>query len=950
MPSGSFLVALRDKLQGEVRDDAGTIAAYSTDASNHRVVPLAVAFPRNEDDVTALAFICAESEVPITARGAGTNIAGNAIGRGVIVDFSRHMKRISSIDPGSQTAVVQPGVVLDDLRRSTAPFGLTFGPDPSTHSRCTIGGMIGTNACGSHSVAWGTTVDNVESLEIVLADGTSISLGGPSQSSSESHENALRELGSEYRNVIKLELGRFRRQVSGYGLHHLISDDRSAIAKSFVGSEGTCGLITKAQLRLVEVPNVRKLVIAGFVDILEAARAASQLATLGPLTVEGMDHQLVTLYDNSFGPRGRPQLPAGNAWLLLEVSGASHDELSDRAAELVGTSIDAGATATHIATLPEEQASFWHLRERAAGLVSRSRDGREFWPGWEDSAVPAQNLHLYVRDFEQLLAAHGRLGVLYGHFGEGCLHVRIDHDMFSESGRKAYRAFQVEAAELCRSYGGSLSGEHGDGRARSELLSRMYSPSVIAAFSKYKAILDPRTILNPGIIVRPSPLDADLRYSSRQAVTVRLSYKLDSDDGDLSKALRRCVGVGSCRQDHGGGMCPSFRATQDERHSTRGRARILSELLSGELSDVGWRSKDARDALDLCLSCKSCRSECPVSVDMATYKAEFLSNHYKRRLRPMSHYTMGWLPLWLRLARPWARFSNWLLRSDCMKSLVKRLAGLTEERNLPTLNTSNVRRWFRRRASHEGRPTIVLWVDTFTGGLEPDRLKSAIYVLEAAGYSVELSPRSLCCGLTWVTTGQLGAARRIMRRTVRRLDGLGGDDREIVVLEPSCASALKHDVPEIVGGQASRRVADRVRTLAEILEHCDLPVGDEDHGEVVTQFHCHQRATIGTSADRSLLSRLGYRVTSVDEGCCGGAGSFGFERGHFQISKTCAEQSFLPIVAPLPAEVPILADGYSCQTQIEQFGGRRPLHLAQLIHQLIANSQTDGMGRPGSGN
>jgi FAD/FMN-containing dehydrogenase/Fe-S oxidoreductase len=868
--------------------------------------------------------VCRELGVPLTARGGGTSIAGSAIGAGVVLDTSRHLDRVLDIDADARRAVVQPGVVLDDLQRAAVPMRLRFGPDPSTHDRCTIGGMIGTNACGSHSVAWGTTADNVVSVSVALASGDVAVLGPPSISAGLSavRDGALAP--------IRRELGRFPRQVSGYGLQYLLPERGPEPAKAFVGSEGTLGIVLEATLALVDEPEHRILVVAGFADLLAAAAAAPHLRTDGVLTIEALGSDLVDAYDSRPGPHRRPRLPDGHAWLLLECAGSSIAESSDRARSVTDLARSAGAMAIDTVGDATARRALWRIRERGAGLATRTVEGIETWPGWEDAAVPAERLAAYLADFHGLLSDHGRSGVLYGHFGEGCVHVRIDHDLRSQRGRAAYREFQRQAADLVARHGGVPSGEHGDGRARSALLSRVYSPALLDAFAAYKHVFDPGNLLNPGVLVDPPPVDADLRLARARPHRGGLAFTYREDAGDIGIATARCVGVAACRRERGGGMCPSFRATRDERHSTRGRARLLGEMLDGDLADDGWRSIDVRDALDLCLACKACVAECPVSVDMATYKAEFLHQHYRFRTRPRSHLSLGWLPFWLAAARRAPRLTNRVLARPALR----RLAGLDPDRTLPALPPRRVVGRGARSGS-VGQP-VLLWVDTFTRTFSPDVVQDAIAVLNAAGYDVRFSDSGLCCGLTWVTTGQLGTARRVMRRAVRRLATY--PDLPIVTLEPSCGSALRNDLPALVDTTEARRVAARVQTLAQALADRPLELGPMRRA-VVTQFHCHQRATVGTVADLGVLRRMDIEPMNVEEGCCGLAGNFGFEPGHAEVSRRCAEQSFMPVLSQAPTDALVLADGFSCRVQIAQMGGRTALHLAQLLRRQLAQQE-----------
>ncbi len=950
-----FATMLADRLRGEVSADAGTRSVYAADASNHRVVPACVAFPRDVDDVVAVLETCGREGVPVTSRGAGTNIAGNAIGPGVVLDFHRHLGRVLSIDPTEQVALVEPGVVLDRLQQRLSADGLRFGPDPSTHDRCTIGGMLGTNACGSHSVAWGTTSANTRGLEVVLADGTRAGVGDHRDGHGAVPElppaltRGLTELCDGSLAAIRTGLGRFGRQISGYGLHHLLPERGFDVARALVGSEGTCAVITAATLDLVRLPTYTRLLVIGCQDIVHAGALAAGLVLPGVLTVEGMDVAMIRAFEHSRGPGRTPPMPRGQAWLLVDIGGDA-DEVADTSAAVRRAAADGGAVDVHEAPDAPVARAIWQIREHGAGLSTRLPDGRECWPGWEDAAVPVDSLASYLTAFRALLADRGREGVLYGHFGEGCVHIRIDHDLLTPHGRQEYAAFQTAAADLVVRHAGSLTGEHGDGRARSALLSRMYGADLLGAFDAFARAFDPTRLLNPGIIVDAVPVDADLRLATAHRRPLPLAFSYAADDGDLNKALRRCVGVGACRSPSGG-MCPSYDATRDDRHSTRGRARLLSDLVEGRLSQDGWDHEAVAEALDLCLMCKACSSECPVSVDMATYKAEYLYQRYRGHRRPRAHYALGWLPVWLAAARRMPRLANRVLSGRRFHDWLSRWGGLDPTRPFPPLadrpaNRSGVRAWHESAAPH-----VVLWVDTFTASFDAAIVADAVAVLRAAGLGVELSGAGQCCGLTWISTGQLDRAKKMLARAVTSLDQGNGDDRPVVVLEPSCASALREESVALLATDAAARVAQRVMSLAEVLVDRDLPVsmaaGDTGGAasSAVAQFHCHQRATTGTAADHSVLQRIGIDVHSVDEGCCGLAGNFGFEAGHADVSRACADQSFRPYLVADPAGV-VLADGFSCRTQISQLGGadlgsRTPVHLASLLARRLELGPAD---------
>jgi FAD/FMN-containing dehydrogenase/Fe-S oxidoreductase len=915
--------ALGSAVRGEVEFGTTARALMTMDASNYRRVPLGVVAPRDADDVAAALAVCRAHAVPVVPRGGGTSVAGQATGTGVVLDLTRHLGKIVALDAASRTAVVQPGVVLDDLRAAAAPHGLTFGPDPSTHSRCTLGGMIGNNACGSHSVAWGTTADNIHALTVARYGGDTLRLdrgrwdGAPA---------GLRELVGSHLALLRTGFPELPRRISGYALDALLPERGPDLARAFCGSEGTLGVLTEATVRLVEAPASRALAVLGYADESAAAEAAPGLLPYRPLTVEGMAADLVRQ------PAG---LPRGGAWLFVETGGDTPAEARAHAERILRA---ADALDAAVVTDPAGQRALWRIREDAAGTATRMRDGSEAWPGWEDCAVPPARLGPYLRDFRALLTAHGLRGTPYGHFGDGCIHVRIDFDLLSGDGSARFRRFSEELAALVVAHGGSLSGEHGDGQARAELLPRMYGDELVALFGRFKDLWDPDGGMNPGILARPARLDENIRFDVLPKRPVDVTFGYPHDGGDFTAAVRRCVGVAKCRTAQPAGadvMCPSFRATGEEAHSTRGRARLLHEMLAGEVVTDGWRSEEVRDALDLCLSCKGCRSDCPVGVDMATYKAEFLHHHYRGRLRPAPHYVMGRLPQWLRLGAPVAPVLNALARIRPLAALAKRLAGITAERAIPVLPGETFTRWARKR---RGRGTLILssdqvvtvWPDTFTNHLSPEVGRAAVRVLEAAGRTVLYPERGVCCGLTYVSTGQLDKARTVMRRTLDRMGSSLGDP--LVVLEPSCAATLRTDLPELLPDDPrAAELARSVRTLAQYLEEY-APDWQPPrlNRRVAGQTHCHQHAVLGDAAERRLRERAGLEG-ELSGGCCGLAGNFGFERGHWDVSVACAEEQLLPAVRGAEPGTDILADGFSCRTQLAQLAGVRARHLAELL-------------------
>ena len=925
---------------GDVDDSGLARALYSSDASLYRVLPRAVVRPRDADEIVAALEVCRSLGVPLTARGAGTSIAGNAVGTGVVLDTSRYLNRVHTVDAEARTATIDPGVVQAALQTAARPHGLRFGPDPSTHNRCTVGGMIGNNACGSRALGYGRTSDNVVALDVVTGTGERLTVGPGTTPVTGALADLHRLVGAELA-TIRTEFGRFGRQVSGYSLEHLLPERGFDVARALVGSEGTLAVVLGATVRLVTDAPFRGLVVLGYPSMADAADATPGLLPHEPTAVEGLDQRIVQRL-RDVPAATVPDLPRGDGWLIVELTG---DTVAEVQAKARGVLADAGALDSLVVTDPAEAAAIWRIREDGAGLAARTSDGRPAHAGWEDAAVPVERLGDYLRGFEALLDNHGLQGVPYGHFGDGCVHVRIDFPFGAgdDGGRSAYRAFVEDAARLVAGYGGSLSGEHGDGRARSALLPHMYSPAAISLFEQVKAVFDPDDVLNPGVLVRPVPVEDDVRMAVAPRLRDGLALAYRHDGGDFSAAVHRCTGVGKCRADlqsSGGVMCPSWPATREEKDTTRGRARVLQEMLApgGPVKD--WRAPEVHEALDLCLSCKGCSSDCPTGVDMASYKTEVLHQSYRRRLRPRAHYTLGWLPRWADLAARAPRLVNGLLGSRLGGRLAKWGAGMDQRREVPAFAPQTFRRQWAAGLSgdlrrEDGAP-VALWVDSFTDHFAPEVAVATARVLAAAGYRVEVPGADTCCGLTWITTGQLDAARRILGDTVRALAPLAAAGVPVVGIEPSCTAVLRSEALELVGGAEAEQVAAATRTLAELLRDTPGWAPPSLAGvEVVAQPHCHHTSVLGWAADARLLQRAGATVTRLG-GCCGLAGNWGVERGHHDVSVAVAEQQLLPAVRDLSDDAVVLADGFSCRTQLDQLAGRRGRHLAELLAERLS--------------
>jgi FAD/FMN-containing dehydrogenase/Fe-S oxidoreductase len=944
---GSVVAALRRHGVEDVDDSALGRILYSSDASLYRVPPLVVVRPRHRDEVEAVLAACREHRVPVTARGAGTSIAGNAVGPGVVLDHSRHLGRVLSVDADARTAVVEPGAVHARLQAAAGRHGLRFGPDPSTHTRCTVGGMVGNNACGARALGYGRTSDNVLGLDVLTGSGQRLHLAVPGETGPGPRlappvpdvVRAARSVVSAHLGTVRTEFGRFGRQVSGYALEHLLPERGGDLTRTLVGSEGTLALVEEVTVRLVPEEGQRLLVLLGFPDIATAADAAPATLALRPTACEGLDRRLLDPLVRA-GRQRSSTFPAGDGLLLVELAGDDRAELRDRAERLLRA---VPTREARVVDDPREAAAVWAVREDTAGIAARMPDGAPAHAGWEDAAVPVGRLGGYLRAFEGLLREHGLHAIPYGHFGDGCVHVRIDFplDGGRSDGQHVYRRFVEDAAALVAAHGGSLSGEHGDGRARSGLLGAMYSPEALAVQAELKRLLDPEGLLNPGVLVAPDAPDAHLRASGRTPVTLRRAPALAGDAAALAGEAHRCTGVAKCVATASDGvMCPSYRATREEKDSTRGRARVLQELAQGG-SGLDWDSREVADALDLCLGCKACARDCPTGVDLARLRAEAL--HQRRRTgRPrVADLALGRLPHWADVAARAPRLTAAVTRGP-LRPVVARVAGIDPRRTLPAFAPATF--LGRRRddagaapegaASAAGAPAgpVVLWVDTFTDHFAPEVAEAAVRVLGAAGYRVRVVEEPLCCGLTDIATGALERARDALGPTVAALADAVSDGAPLVGLEPSCLTVLRDDALHLLPGDAgARRVAAAARPLARLL--LDTPgwsPPDLSGTGVVAQPHCHEHATTGWTAEEELLRRSGADLTVV-RGCCGLAGGWGLERGHHDVSVAIAELALLPAVRSLGADGVVCADGFSCRTQVADLAGRRSLHLAELL-------------------
>lgn len=941
---------LSQAVSGEVRFSDGSRALYANDASAYRQVPLGVVVPRSADDVIATVNLCREFEAPVFARGAGTGLAGQTVNEAVLIDFSKYLREIVELDYEGKRARVQPGLVLDRLRERAEERNLTFGPDPATHSRCTLGGMLGNNSCGVHSILAGVTADNVESLDVLLYDGTRLTVSrgedpirGPG---AEQLTRQLRELADRWGDRVRSGFPQIPRRISGYNLDRLLPEHGFDVAAALVGTEATCCLVLEAELKLIPSPQHRSLVLLGYDAPWTAADHVPEIMEFDPIGLETFDRQLV---DNELkkGFKRHPELlPGGEAWLLCEFGADTKDEADAKAERLVSAmrkKKDKDYLDLKLYEDEDEVKQVWEIREGGVGH-SKVPGVHPGWPSWEDAAVAPERCGEYLREFDKLVSDHGlEVSCYFGHVGHGCLHTRLDWDFSTRDGIRRYRRFMEDAAALVASYGGSLSGEHGDGHARAELLDRMFGPELVEAFREFKAIWDPDGRMNPGKVSDPYPLDTNLRmappYHSRHVETY---FSFHDDDGSFAAAAERCFGVGACR-DQEGVMCPSYQATMEEKHSTRGRARLLFEMMRDEVLHDGWRSEEVKEALDLCLACKGCKNECPVRVDMASYKAEFLAHYYEGRVRPRQAYALGLIMVWARIASKAPRLANLLAGNP----LGKRLAGIAPQRTPPQFADEPFASWFRRRGGSRvtGGRRVILWPDTFTNYFEPDVAKAAVEVLEAAGCSVELPRGHVCCGRPLYDFGMLDLAKRRLEDILDKLRPEIRAGVEVVGLEPSCVDVFRDELRNMLPhDEDAKRLSKQTYSFVEFLtDRLDWQPPTLD-AKAVVQGHCHHRAAEKTmSHDRELLGRLGLDYEILDTGCCGMAGSYGYHAGeHYDVSVKVAEHSLLPKLREVGESTLVIADGFSCRGQIEQLDGHEALHVAQVVRRALRESGRTG--------
>ncbi len=943
--------ALSAAVAGEVRFDAGTRAMYANDFSIYRAVPIGVVIPKGPDDVIAAVAICREHRAPVLPRGTGTAPSGQTTNVAVVFDYSKYYNRILELDPDARRAVVQPGVICDQLRDAAEEYELTYGPDPATHEYCTFGGMLGNNSCGTHSLMAGKTSDNVIELDVVLYDGTRLTVGATSDDELERIIAAggrkgqiysdLRDLRDRVADRVRQEFPDIPRRVSGYNLDQLLPENGFHVARALVGSEGTCANILHATVRLVPSPQHRRTLLLGYPDVFQAAdHVPVILERCKPIGLEGFDDQLIkNMIAKSRLATERALLPDGRAWLYVEFGQDDPDSAMAEAREALAALQDGPQIDAKVIVDKLEQVSVWKVRESAVG-DSRAPGYMDAEGNWEDAAVHPDKLGAYLRDFQQILDDHGYRCVYYGHFGQGCVHTRMDFDLKSAAGVKTFRSFMEKCADLVVAYGGSLAGEYGEGHGRAELLPKMFGPELMQAFNDFKRIWDPDTKMNPNRLIGDVKLDEGLRLGADyRPPQLKTHFAFPDDEGSFATAIERCFGMAKCRNLGSLTMCPSFHVTREERHSTRGRSRLLFEMLKGDPVSEGWRDEAVKESLDLCLACKGCTGDCPVQVDIPTYKAEFLSHYYARRRRPLNHYVLGLLPWWGPVAARFPRLTNALTHAPGLGSQGKRVIGIAPERDLPRFAHQTFRDWFAmRRPATPSAATpakrVVLWPDTFTDLFEPHIGRAAVEVLEAAGFAVELPARRVCCGRPLYDFGMLGLAKRTLRDTLETLSEPIQTGVPVLALEPSCASVFRDELRKLMPhDEHARRLVAQTVTLDEFLErHAPEWEPPRVDRRALVHPHCHRNALIGPAGQRELLVRAGVDAELTNAGCCGMAGSFGYEEGErYEVSMAIGERVLLPAVRRSDSDTILVADGFSCRSQIEAGTGRRALHTAEVL-------------------
>ena len=958
----AFEEELRRSVRGEVHFEDGYRAMYSTDAANYRQIPIAVVLPKDADDAQRAMQICSRHGVPVTPRGGGTSLTGASCNVAVIFDYSKFMNRVLEVDYENLTARVQSGVVLDDLRNMVQKRGLTFGPAPSTHNRCAIGGMFGNNSCGMPAQFAGRMEENVFEAEVLLYDGTRLRVGPTSERDfdaivarggrqAEIYQK-LRTLHERYGEQVQQRFPDIPRRVSGYNLHQLAPENGFNVARALIGSEGTIVHVLELTVRLVPQPPFTSMALLGFDDIATCGDYVPLCNSFAPRALEGLDESLFQhMEEKGKNPHAQQHLfPDGHAWLMMHFGGDTKEEAHAKAQEAI-EAVKKHASDLRGSRFTADEHTIQEvneIREAGLGVNAKIPNQPEFYPGWEDAAVAPEHLGKYLREFQQKMDDYGYIASVYGHFGQGCVHCRISFDLFTKEGIEKYRRFVHEMAHIVVKYEGSISGEHGDGQIRGELLPIMFGDDLVHAFWEFKTAFDPLNKMNPGKVVRPRRIDEDLRWGvGYEPWDPPTKMRFKEDGGSFAYAANRCVGAGVCRKHDKGTMCPSYMASKEEKYSTRGRARMLFEMLQRDPIKAGWKDDEIKDSLEYCLACKACKHECPVNVDMATYKAEFLHHYYEGRVRPLQMWLFGYMFVWARLASRMPAVANFFSQAPPFSAILKRLAKIAPQRKIPMFADHTFRQWFDARPRRNaGAERVMLWVDTWNNYFHPHTAQAAVEVLEDAGYEVIVPPKQICCGRPLYDYGMLDQAQRQVDANMEQLRPFVREGVNIVGLEPSCLSVFKDELQNMVGYDPdATRLATQCYSLDAFLKdkaegggRYDAPKLDRS---AIVHEHCHKKSLLDPLAETHIFDRMALDHERLESGCCGMAGAFGFEAEHYSMSIACGERVLLPKVRDALPETLVVADGFSCREQIMQTTNRRALHPAEVLRMAI-----DARSRP----
>ncbi|MBN9482075.1 MAG: FAD-binding oxidoreductase [Bacteroidetes bacterium] len=959
---------LKKIIKGEVRFDEGSRALYSTDSSNYRQIPIGVIIPLHKEDIIQTIAVCRKYGAPILSRGGGTSLAGQTCNVAVVMDMSKYYNKILAIDVDRKLVRVQPGIVLDHMKIETEKLGLTFGPDPSTHNHCTIGGMLGNNSCGVHSVmsafyGYGARMsDNITSMRVITYDGIEMEVGPTTEEEyaqiiAEGGRRAeiysrLKGIRDQHIELIRTKFPNIPRRVSGYNLPALLPENGFNMATALVGTESTCVTILEATLKLMPKPEARTLVVLGYPDLYSSGKHIMDVLQHEPIGLEGIDDLLIGyMKKKDLNIEYLPLLPKGKAWLLVEFGGNSQEDADNKGRKLIAAIEQMpDAPTTSLVDDPAQEWKIWEVRKSGLGATAWVPGEPTTEEGWEDSAVPPEKIGEYLVDLKKLFNKYGWNPSLYGHFGQGCVHCRVPFDMLTEKGLETYKQFTIEAAHLVVKYGGSISGEHGDGQSKADLLEIMYGKELLQAFRDFKRVWDPEWKMNPGKMIEPYGQLTNLRmgvhYHPEEPKT---HFQYPEEQNSFSFAMTRCVGVGECRRSSGGTMCPSYRVTNEEKHSTRGRARMLFEMLMGDVAH-GWKDEHVKDSLDLCLSCKGCKGDCPVNVDMATYKAEFLSHYYKGKLRPVTAYTFGWIHKWASIASAIPGIANFVTQNKFISPIFKWIGGIAPQRKVPRFADTTFKKWFGKRNTpgQRPRPQVILWADTFNNYFLPETLIAGLEVLEAAGFEVIVPKQALCCGRPLYDFGMLDTAKKLLQNILESLSVEIEKGIPVVGLEPSCVAVFRDELCNLFpADRNAQRLKTQTYTLAEFLQLKAPQFASQIRGEALVHGHCHHKAIMKMNDDAAILKKTGLDYKILDSGCCGMAGYFGYEKGtHYDVSVKAGELVLLPQVRNAPKETFIVADGFSCRGQIEQQTDRKALHLAQVLHMGLQKDSTAPIAYP----